>query len=125
MRGGKLTTLVTATALVGSGFNSLACSPSTLVRIPSSTSVLACSASHRPIEVLTAQEIVLGWRTGGLPIAVIADIARVERKSVYAWIKGGRVHQSNLKRFKKILIDCYVLISRRICSRYIDIGIDN
>jgi len=51
---------------------------------------------------LTAQEIVSWFRSEGLPTATIADIARVERKSVYAWMNGGLIRQPNQERLEKL-----------------------
>ena len=42
--------------------------------------------AERHIAPLSSQEIVKWLRDEGIPIAVIADIAGVERKSVYAWL---------------------------------------
>lgn len=50
----------------------------------------------------TAQEIIAWFREEELPIAAIADMARVERKSVYAWINGGPVRQQNQERLEKL-----------------------
>ncbi len=51
---------------------------------------------------LTAQEMVSWFRNEGLPIAAIAEIVRVERKSVYAWINGGHVQEPNQDRLEKL-----------------------
>lgn len=59
-----------------------------------------------PIETksssLAAKEIVLWFCTEGLPVAAIADIARVERKSVYAWVNGGLIEEPNQGRLEKL-----------------------
>jgi lambda repressor-like predicted transcriptional regulator len=52
--------------------------------------------------LITAFEIVTWLRDEGLPIAAIAEIARVERKSVYAWINGGPIRPQNQDRLEKI-----------------------
>lgn len=51
---------------------------------------------------LSSQEIVAWLRDGGIPIAVIAEVAGVERKSVYAWLSGGAVKAHNQERLEKI-----------------------
>jgi len=51
---------------------------------------------------LSCQEVVKWLRDEGIPIAVIADIAGVERKSVYAWLVGGAVKPHNQERLGKI-----------------------
>src|SRR5271165_6427104 len=63
-----------------------------IINMPTSTKI----SSH------TAQEIVLWFRNEGLPLAAIADIARVERKSVYAWIDGGPIRQPNQERLENL-----------------------
>lgn len=51
---------------------------------------------------LSSQEIVTWLREDGIPIAVIAEIAGVERKSVYAWLSGGAVKVHNQERLEKV-----------------------
>ena len=51
---------------------------------------------------LSSQEIVTWLREEGIPIAVIAEIAGVERKSVYAWLSGGVVKVHNQERLEKV-----------------------
>src|ERR1700722_2753997 len=51
---------------------------------------------------LSSQEIVVWLREEGIPIAVIAEIAGVERKSVYAWLSGGAVKAHNQERLEKV-----------------------
>lgn len=58
--------------------------------------------AERQIPSLSSQEIVTWLRDEGIPIAVIADIAGVERKSVYAWLGGGAVRPHNQERLEKI-----------------------
>jgi hypothetical protein len=48
------------------------------------------------------QEIVLWFRNEGLPVAAIADIAKVERESVYAWVNGGLIEEPNQGRLEKL-----------------------
>jgi len=50
----------------------------------------------------TPSEIVSWLRDDGLPIAAIADIANVERKSVYAWIDGGPIRPQNRDRLDEL-----------------------
>jgi hypothetical protein len=51
---------------------------------------------------LSSQEIVAWLREEGIPIAAIAEAARVERKSVYAWLSGSAVKTHNQERLEKI-----------------------
>lgn len=51
---------------------------------------------------LSIQEIVAWLREEGIPIAVIAEVAGVERKSVYAWLSGGAVKAHNQERLEKV-----------------------
>lgn len=51
---------------------------------------------------LSSQEIVTWLREEGIPIAVIAEVTGVERKSVYAWLSGGAVKAHNQERLEKI-----------------------
>lgn len=55
-----------------------------------------------PTGSLTAQKIVSWFRNEGLPVAAIADIARVKRKSVYAWVNGGLIREPNQERLEKL-----------------------
>lgn len=51
---------------------------------------------------LSAYEIVSWFRDEGLPISVIANMAGVERKSVYSWINKGEIRQQNQERLEKL-----------------------
>ena len=51
---------------------------------------------------LSSQEIVAWLREEGIPIAVIAEVVGVERKSVYAWLSGGAVKAHNQERLEII-----------------------
>lgn len=52
--------------------------------------------------VLTVREMVAGMRDDGLPVSAIAEMARVERKSVYSWIDGGDVRDDNQFRVSEL-----------------------
>lgn len=58
--------------------------------------------TEKHIAPLSSQEIVKWLRDEGIPVAIIADIAGVERKSVYAWMGGGAVKPHNQERLEKI-----------------------
>lgn len=60
--------------------------------------------TERHIASLSSQEIVKWLKDEGIPLAVIAEIAGVERKSVYAWLGGGAVKPHNQERLEKIYI---------------------
>lgn len=51
---------------------------------------------------LSNQEIVKWLRDEGIPLAIIAEMAGVERKSVYAWLGGGVVKPHNQERLQNI-----------------------
>lgn len=51
---------------------------------------------------LSPSEIVVWLKDEGLPIALIAEITFVERKSVYAWLQGGAIRSHNQERLEKI-----------------------
>ncbi len=57
--------------------------------------------------LLSSNEIVEWLKNEGLPIALIAEITFVERKSVYAWLNGGAIRPHNQERLEKI----YTLLS--------------
>lgn len=42
----------------------------------------------QPARALTVQERVSDFRDNGLPVATIAEMAHVERKTVYSWLDG-------------------------------------
>lgn|GEM_PF-3997628 len=65
---------------------------------------LASAPSHTPAvrPALTAQQLVTALRDGGMPISAIAEAARVERKSVYAWLQGSRARGDSLRRLEAI-----------------------
>jgi hypothetical protein len=69
------------------------------------TSIMSLLENSNP--PITGQEIAQWFRKGGLPIAVIAQIVRVERKSVYAWMDGGHIRPQNQKRIEQL----YALLS--------------
>lgn len=69
--------------------------------IKQQTAYIGIGAEKR-IAVLSSQEVVKWLRDEGIPVAVIAEIAGVERKSVYAWLGGGAVKPHNQERLEKI-----------------------
>jgi hypothetical protein len=52
--------------------------------------------------ILTVQDMLTGLRRGGIPVSSIAEILRVERKTVYSWLKGGEVREVNTQRVRKV-----------------------
>jgi hypothetical protein len=58
------------------------------------------SASVR--ETLTTAEQVERLRTAGLPVSAIAEMARVERKTIYSWLDGKVVSDSNSERMAAV-----------------------
>lgn len=50
----------------------------------------------------TVQEMIGDLRKSGVPISGIADAMRVERKTVYAWLKGGDIRSANTQRVAQV-----------------------
>lgn len=59
-------------------------------------------ATARPAPSLTTKEMVVKLKEDGLPVAAIAEITGVERKTVYAWLSGGAVRSNNYNRIESI-----------------------
>lgn len=76
--------LIVATA-AGVAFVGAFAYPSAL-RIPTRTAL--ADPWSQPARALTVQERVSDLRDNGLPVAAIAEMARVERKTVYSWLDG-------------------------------------
>lgn len=58
--------------------------------------------STRASPSLTAKEMVVQLKDEGLPVAAIAEITGVERKTVYAWLSGGAVRPHNHDRIESV-----------------------
>jgi hypothetical protein len=52
--------------------------------------------------VETVQQMIAQLRDSHLPISAIAEMAQVERKTIYAWLDGGNVQTSNQERISTI-----------------------
>ncbi len=78
------------------------------------------SGAERHSSAPSSQEIVAWLREEGIPIAIIADVAGVERKSVYAWLEGGAIKPHNQERLEKIysLLNDNKLTNLRHLYRY-------
>ena len=59
-------------------------------------------AAPKSAGVLRADEMVAQLRNGGLPVAAVAEILKVERKTVYAWLGGTYPHQANAARIETL-----------------------
>jgi hypothetical protein len=67
------------------------------------TATYVSLASPKPeVAVVDVQEMVRSLRDGGMPVAAIAEMARVERKTVYAWLEGGNAHPERESRLAEI-----------------------
>jgi DNA-binding transcriptional ArsR family regulator len=67
------------------------------------TATFATRAESLPIvPPATAHEIIANLRRGGMPVSTIAEAMRVERKTIYAWLRGGDVHNANLQRAAQV-----------------------
>jgi hypothetical protein len=71
-------------------------------RIPPITSFASPTEYLRKVSPATAQEMIANLRNGGMPVSAIADIMRVERKTIYAWLSGGEVRKPNLQRADQV-----------------------
>jgi hypothetical protein len=58
------------------------------------------SAPAKPI--LPAKGMVALLRDGGIPVACLADILKVERKTVYAWLDGSDPRDANASRIETL-----------------------
>jgi hypothetical protein len=52
--------------------------------------------------LLTVQDMIRSLRDNGLPISAIAEIAKVERKTVYSWLDGTDVRETNAARVETL-----------------------
>jgi hypothetical protein len=61
-------------------------------------------AEPKPVSkvVQTVQDMVVSLRDNGLPISAIAEIAKVERKTVYSWLDGTDVRETNAARVETL-----------------------
>ncbi|MGB9407539.1 MAG: hypothetical protein WCA89_08380 [Terracidiphilus sp.] len=71
-------------------------------RIPPITSFASPTEYLRIVSPATAQEMIANLRNGGMPVSAIADVMRVERKTIYAWLSGGEVRKPNLQRADQV-----------------------
>lgn len=68
----------------------------------SHSSLFVTGKANASEATLSVPEMIRSMRDNGLPIAAIADIARVERKTIYSWIDGSGIHGSNAERVQTI-----------------------
>jgi hypothetical protein len=71
---------------------------------PRASFVYRVRAEPKPVSsvVLTVQDMVRSLRDNGLPISAIAEIAKVERKTVYSWLDGTDVRETNAVRVETL-----------------------
>lgn len=71
-------------------------------QLPRASYLVYVHSQPKPVTkvVLTVQEMVKQLRDNGLPIAAIAEIAKVERKTVYSWLDGTGVRNANADRIE-------------------------
>jgi hypothetical protein len=65
--------------------------------------------------VQTVQDMVVSLRDNGLPISAIAEIAKVERKTVYSWLDGTDVRETNAARVEPCLV-CWTPLALTIVA---------
>ncbi len=72
--------------------------------VPRASLLYHVRAETKPVSkvVLTVQEMIETLRDNGLPISAIAEIARVERKTVYSWLEGTDVREANVARVETL-----------------------
>jgi len=59
-------------------------------------------AAAPSVGLLPAKDMVARLRGGGLPVAYLADILGVERKTVYAWLDGADPRDANASRIETL-----------------------
>ena len=64
--------------------------------------------------ITPSQDIVTKLRDDGLPISAIAEMINVERKTIYSWISGAPIKNSNQERLESI----YQILSERKEASY-------
>lgn len=71
---------------------------------------------------LSAHEILVEFKNDGFPIATIASMAGVERKTIYAWLDGAILKQENEARLYQLhsLLNQNKLASYRNLYRYMN-----
>lgn len=71
---------------------------------------------------ISAHEILVGLKSDGFPIATIASMAGVERKTIYAWLDGAILKQENEARIYELhsLLNHGKVASYRNLYRYIN-----
>jgi len=71
---------------------------------PSASYVFQAPGSVEKAErTATLQDITAEMRSAGFPVSAIAEIARVERKTVYSWLEGGNTpHRRHVERMSAI-----------------------
>jgi hypothetical protein len=79
-------------------------SPIADCQFPRASFLVNFRAHAKPVSkvVLTVQEMVERLRDDGLPIAAIAEIAKVGRKTVYSWLDGTGVRNANADRIETL-----------------------
>jgi hypothetical protein len=53
-------------------------------------------------QMLPAKGLVALLRDGGIPVACLADILKVERKTIYAWLDGADPREGNASRIETL-----------------------
>ena len=72
-------------------------------RLPAIASFAPVTLPAKPVQVvLTQQEMVQTLRDGGLPVSAIAEIASVERKTVYSWLEGTQAKTDRAQRLEEL-----------------------
>lgn len=63
----------------------------------------ATTCTQRRKAAVTTQEMVAGLKTKGMPIAALADVLDVERKTVYSWLDDGiEANATNYDRLRLV-----------------------
>jgi len=97
-----------AAAAIGAGFAAVSVNDAYVardfgwLRPITSFSKTQSTVRENRVSKLSANEIAEKFREEGLPVAVIAEISGVERKTVYAWFTGSAVRGSNQERLDQL-----------------------
>ncbi|HEX4374898.1 MAG TPA: hypothetical protein VHZ50_16455 [Puia sp.] len=75
--------------------------PHFLIQPPTSYTGIITEPSNRLIS-LTTQQIIASLRDEGIPLSIIAQIAKVERKTFYSWLNGKSIRIDNQERLEKL-----------------------
>jgi len=95
-------TLAATTIIPSTYWQDIEQSPTPRIEAIASFAPRAKTGQFRATSPVSAQEMIASLRKGGLPISVIAEAMRVERKSIYSWLNGGEMRGTNTQRAARL-----------------------